>query len=469
MTTTSSSTSGSVLQALGLGSGLDIATLSSTLTDAEMSPANSRISRQQQSVTTQVSAVASLKAALSAFQASLLALTSGSTFSSRSAVSGDTSIVKVSADTTAAVGTYDVKVTQLAKSQQLLSTNFTGGSSTVVGTGDLTLSLGGNSFTVTIDSNNSTLAKIRDAINGSADNTGINATLIYGTNGAQLLLSGNTTGETNTIEVTTSGGDGNLSALTYGTGNTANYSVYQPAQDSIVEIAGVQHQSSSNTVSGAIDGLTLTLVSEAPTTSVSLKISNSNTNIATLVQAFVTSYNTLNTQLSKLAAYDATSGTAAALFGDAMYSNVRRLMDHALRDPVSGIDSVYKSLSSLGVTTDASGNLVTNSSKLNAALDADFKSAAAVFNGDSGIIKRLDAFLDKALGSDGLIAARDATLTSQQKQIDNQKALIAIRTQQVQARYLAKFNAMDSLLAQLHSTSNYLTQTFDALTNNNGK
>ncbi len=46
---------------------------------------------------------------------------------------------------------------------------------------------------------------------------------MQGTDGAYLLLSSTLTGAANTIQVTeTDGGDG-LAALTYGTGNTSNY------------------------------------------------------------------------------------------------------------------------------------------------------------------------------------------------------------------------------------------------------
>lgn len=459
------STSGSVLQALGLGSGLDIESLVTSLTEAEMSAAKNRVEREQESVTAQVSAVASLKSSLAVFQASLLSLTTGADYASRAATSSDTDLLTAEADADAAVGSYRVTVDQLAAGQQLLSEPpFAGGASSVVGTGELTLSLGGESFSITIDNTNSTLAGIRDAINDAADNTGISATLVYGTDGAQLLLSSDKTGAGNEITVATTGGDGGLADLAYSPSNTVNYTEEQAAQDAIVYVAGVEHHSSTNEVTDAIDGITLNLVEAAPSTTVTIKISNDTDNVVALMESFIEAYNTMNEQLASLGSYDQSTDTAGELFGDSLYNNVQRQLSHALRDVVSGVDGIYSSLSSLGVTTDSKGNLVLNESKLRSALSADFEAVTSVLQSSDGLISRLDSFLDEALASDGLIAARDASLDSQQERIDEQTELNALREEKVQARYLAKFNAMDSLLAQLQNTSDYLTQTFDALT-----
>lgn len=463
MTTTS--TSGSVLQALGLGSGLDIDALVTSLTDAEMSAAKNRVEREQESVTAQVSAVASLKSALAVFQASMLALTTGSTYSSRSASSSDTSLLTVSASADAAVGSYSVTVEQLATAQQLLSNAiFADGASTVVGTGELTLSVGGESFSVTIDSSNSTLAGIRDAINDAAGNTGVSATLVYGTGGAQLLLSSDKTGEGNEITVASSGGDGGLAQLEYSASNTVNYTQEQAAQDAIVYVAGVEHHSSDNQISDAIDGLTFNLVDAEPSTTVTVRVSNNTDNVVTLMESFIDAYNTMNEQLAELGKYDKTTDTAGELFGDPLYNNLQRQLSRTLRDPVSGASGIYNSLSSLGVTTDASGNLVLDEDELRSALSDDFESVTSVLQSSTGLISRMDSFLDEALSSDGQIAARDTSLDSQQERIDEQTELNSLREEKVRERYLAKFNAMDSLLAQLQNTSDYLTQTFDALT-----
>lgn len=463
--TNTSSASGGVLTALGLGSGLDIDALVSALTESEMSAANQRVTREQQSVTAQVSALASLKSALSVFQASLLAFTTSANYGTRSVVSSDADLLTAKVDADAVPGSYNVSVEQVATAQQLVSTTFAGGATTNVGYGQLTIDVGGSSINVDIDSTHATLADIRDAINAATGNTKVSASLIYGSNGsARLALSSNVTGASNTITVSTAGGDGGLSALTYSVSDTSHYTEEQEAFDAIVNIAGEPFTSSSNTISNAIDGLTLNLKEAAPGTDVTLKVTNAPNNITTLVKDLVTAYNTMQSSLRKLGAYDASTKTAGALLGDPLYNGVTRQLSRTLMEPVSGIDSIYSSLASLGVTTNATGQLTINDTKLSAALSADFTSVSKVINGDNGLISRLNDMMDEALSSKGAIAARDATLDSRQEAIDDQKTLIELRTEKVQQRYMAKFNAMDTLLARLHNTSDFLSQQFDALT-----
>lgn len=466
MATTSSTTSSTsgLLTALGLGSGLDIDSLVTELTTAEMQPANNRVTRKQESVTVQVSAMATLKSALSTFQSTLDSLASGSGFDAHTATSGNEDLMTATANADAVAGTYRVVVKQLAQAQQLVSNPFTGDDgSAEVGTGTLTVSLGGSSFSVDIDSSNSTLAEIRDAINSASGNPGVSATLIYGTDGAQLVLSSETTGAASTITVAASGGDGGLEQLEYDADTTTNYTEEQEAQDAIITVAGVEHTSSSNSVDDAIDGVTLSLEAADPDTTISLKIGNDKDHVVSMVESFVSAYNTLSAQLASLGSYDADTEEAGALLGDSLLGTIKSQLRHALSDAVSGLTGSHTSLASLGVTTNEDGNLELDSDTLNSVLSSDFSTVTKIFDSSNGMVARLSSFLDSQLASDGGIAVRSDSLDTQQKAIDNEQDSIEQRTEQVRSRYLARFNTMDNLLAQLENTSSYLTQVFDAL------
>jgi flagellar hook-associated protein 2 len=470
MTTTSSTSSSSassgVLSSLGVGSGLDISSLVSQLTTAEMSAANSRVTREQTAVTTQVSALASLKSAISTFQATLDALTTASSgFDARSVATTDSTVVTGTATSKAAVGSYDVKVNQLAKAQQLVSNVFSGGASGVVGTGTLSLSLGSSSFNVTIDSSNNTLTGIRDAINSASGNPGISATLVYGTSGAQLLLTSSQTGASNTISIDETDSGSGLSALVYKTGNTSNYTVKQAAQDSSIEIAGVTHTASSNTVTDAIDGMTLNLKAAQLSTdsAETLTISDDTSHVTSLVQSFVSAYNTMASALSSLGSYDSSTKTAGAMFGDSLLAAIQNQISTTLSSAVTSGSSAYTTLASMGITKALDGTLSVDSTKLSSALSSNFSSVVNTLGGTNGVVTKLNTLLQKQLASGNGIDTRSTSLSEQQTQIDDENTAIQLRTQQVQQRYLAKFNAMDSLLATLQSTSTYLTQQFNAL------
>ncbi len=461
--TSSTGSSGGVLQSLGLGSGLDIDSLVTELTSAEMSAPNARITRAQTAVTTQVSAIASLKSALSTLQSTLTSLTVGSGFTARKVSTADDKVLTATATSSAALGVYNVDVQQLAQSQQLLSNNFTGGSSAVVGTGTLSITSGGKNLSVTVDSTNFTLAGIRDAINSASGNQAVSATLVYGQNGAQLVLTSLASGASSGVTVTASGGDGGLAQLTYGPGNTANYTQQQAAQDSIVLVSGVEHRSATNQVSDAIDGVTLNLVASKPGTLIKITIGNDKDHVVSLVQSFITAYNTMQTSLAKLDSYDSTTKQAAPLFGDAMFSGLKSQIRRALTESVTGISGVFNSLAALGITSGVDGKLGMDSAKLSAALNSDFKAVSNVFSGVNGVVARINKQITSTLLTGGGVSTRSATLTTKQKAIDKEKDLIELRTAKVKERYLVKFNAMDTLLARMQNTSTYLTQQLDSL------
>ncbi len=147
----------------------------------------------------------------------------------------------------AIAGSYDIEVVQLAAPAKLKSAVFTGGPTSVVGTGTLTLSQGGNAFSVNIDSSNNTLAGIRDAINQAPGNTGVHATLLTGVAGSYLVLAGDKTGAANQLKVTQSGGDGGLAPLVYDPPNPTTMTSVD-AQDAIVNVSDIPVHSATNTV-----------------------------------------------------------------------------------------------------------------------------------------------------------------------------------------------------------------------------
>jgi flagellar hook-associated protein 2 len=456
--TTSTSGTG-LIQALGIGSGLDIKSLVSQLVAAERAPVETRLTRQASDVASRVSALGALKGALSSFQSVLKPLQSVDEFAARTATSGDETIFTASAESTAAPGSYAVEVRQLAQPEQLISTAFGAGAAAVVGTGTLTLQLGaGSSLSVTLDSSHNTLADVRDAINAAADNPGLSATLVYGVNGAQLVLTSDDTGANNTIQISAAGGDGGLSQLTYAPGATSNYTEQQAAQDAIVMISGVEHHSASNVVDAAIDGVTLTLNGKNPGSTASLSVASDRNTVLANIRKFVNSYNDMQSQFTALGKYDAATKQGGPMLGDWMLNGVSDAMVRGATDRVASAGSAHASLATIGISTDSDGKLSIDSAKLSAALQASPTAVASLFGASDGIATRLYARIDDLLASDGAIAARTSNLTDAQKRISEDSLKLDDQMAVVERRYMAQFTALDSLMSQLQATSNYLTQ-----------
>ncbi len=451
------------LSSTGVGSGLQVNDLVAQLVAAERAPYDARISRADTKITTEFSALSQLKAAMSSFQSALTTLKDAKSYTLKSVAVGDEDAFAATADGAAAPGTYDVEIQKLALAAQLKSIPFVGGASSAVGTGTLMITMGGTAFSVTLDNAHNTLADVRDAINSASGNPGVRATLVKGSDGTRLVLTGSKTGAANAITVHASGGDGGLAQLEYSPPGTMAMLPINAAQDAVVVLSGIEVHSADNTIEDAIDGVTLTLKKAELGTTVSLKVANDDTGIKGSVSNFVSAYNVLATQIAKLRSYDAETKAAGPMLGDPMLRGIEAQLRRIVSDPVSTATKPYTTLASLGITTTATGTLALDDAKFNAAMAANPAVASSVFGSTDGVAKRLDTFLTSHLATGGDIALRDDGITTRRKDLTKQKESLDARMAVIQARYLKQFNALDTLLTKMQSTSSYLASQLSQL------
>jgi flagellar hook-associated protein 2 len=454
------------LTSSGLGSGLDINSLVSQLVTAEKSTRQAQITRQQTGTVTSISALATLKNAMSTFNSALDPLKTIEAFSARSATSSDQEFFSASATNEAAPGVYDVQVEHLASAHQISSTAFASGQSHVVGTGTLTINVGDESFEIGIDSDHDELAQIRDAINNATDNTDlVTATIVNAADGAHLVLSSGASGADHAISISQAGGDGGLSRLEYNPSLTANFRQLREARDAEAYIAGELHTSDTNTFTDAIDGVTITLIKEDPGEVKTVTIANDTAATVGRVKAFVDGFNQLAKQIGTLRSFDATTKKAGPLLGDAMLRGIESELRNKIANPVAGASDAYQTLASVGITTEKDGTLKLDNAKLTAAMNADFDGVARLFGSTDGIAARLSNALTPRLDSDAELNIRTKRLN--QKSLDLQKEQVALdaRMAKVEARYRAQFNALDGMLAKMQSTSSYLSQQLSQIAN----
>lgn len=440
------------------GLNLDVQSLASQLVAADRAPQDARLTRQEQSLTVQMSGLGSLKGALSAFQDALKSLKTVSAFAVRAAAVSDEEVIGASADSTAAPGSYDVEILDLAKSNQLASGTFSGADA-VVGTGKLTIGVGASSFEITIDSTNNTVAGIRDAINSSADNTGVQATLIREQNGTHLVLTATKTGAANALKVTQSGGDGGLNQLVYDPNGTKNLTVLQPAQDAHITIAGFDHYSDTNTVTDAIDGVTLDLTKKTEVgTPVTLTVTSDDASISKNVQNFVDAFNKLQKTFASLRSYNPESRTTGALFGDALLRQVESQVRLDLSNTVSGVAEGYNSLAAIGIARQTDGTLAVDTKKLNAAISDGNGAVAQLFGSTDGIAARLYNHIDSTLATGAALDYRNTSIQKGLKDVTASRGALDARMQLQLQRYVKQFSALDAMLSQMQQTSSYLAQ-----------
>ena len=475
-----------MLTATGLGSGLDIESLVTQLMAAERAPLEGRLLRQENEVTGLISGMGSFSGLLGTLDTAATTLSTSSTYSTLAVSSDNEAAVAVTPISGGVAADYSVSVSNLAQSQSLVSGSFAS-TDTVVGTGTLTIAVGTPSYSlstpseydsfsqdgtgtdVVITSSNNTLAAVVSAINDSS--AGVNASIVQDGSQYRLMISSSDSGLAKSIRLSVAGdGDSSdtdsagLSALNFNE-TTANLSQSQAAADASFSVNGLSLTSSSNELSQVIPGAKLVLKSltSSPAT---VRLTNDVAAVKGEIESFVNAYNSFVTEASALTAYDPLTGSAGALQGDSLSRSILSNVRSQISSSVSGMSTAYSALAEIGITTAPDGTLTIDSTTLDSALTTNFDDVKALFDGDgtaAGVADAVSSTLDAYLGLSGLIDSRVSGLNEQIASIAIDRLELDRRMALAEARYRQRFNTMDSLLAQITSTGDYLTQQLDSL------
>lgn len=436
----------------GIGSGLDVNSLVSQLVSAERAPTDNRLNSDQSTAKTQISAFGALSSVLAGLRTALDAFKGSGADPARKATVADGAGFTASASTTAVLGSYSVRVEKLASAQKLQSAAVA--SATQVGYGRLSIQVGSDAAVdVDIAQGKGTLADIRDAINAATGSQGVSASIVHGDAGDVLVLNSPRTGASGALTITSSGGDGGLSVLGTSGGTLTQVSA---AADAEVWVDGVKRTSASNHLTDLIDGVTLDLTKAQSGVEFKLGVAGDPASLHGRVDAFVKAYNSaINTLRTQSAAGDK-DNAGGPLSGDA----TPRAIIQSLRVAM-GLD--YADMAALGLKTAVDGTLTLDGGKLDAALAADPGAVRKAFGDGTSYATSLRATLTAFTGDDGVIAARTKALNDSLKRIDDQRTALDRRMAQLDTDYRRQFTALDSMMAQMQSTSSFLTQQLSSL------
>ncbi|HDG1668487.1 flagellar filament capping protein FliD [Kluyvera ascorbata] len=462
------------ISSLGVGSGLNLSDILDSLTAAQKQTLTP-ISKQQSSYTAKLSAYGSLKSGLEAFQTANTALSKADLFTATTTASSTTAF---SATTTgsAIAGKYTISVTQLAQAQTLTTRNTQKDSKAAIATSDSTLTIqqGGDKKPVTIDISaaNSSLTGIRDAINNAK--AGVSASIINVGNGAyRLSITSNDTGSDNAMTLSVSGDSALQSFMGYnGTSTDTSNGMEQSvnAQNAELTVNNVPIENSSNTISDALEDITLNL-NDVTTGNQTLTITQDTTKAQSAISAWVTAYNALIDTFSSLTKYtavdagtDSQDANNGALLGDTTLRTIQTQLKSMLSNSLS--TSSYKTLAQIGITTDPSdGKLELDNDKLTAALKKDSSGVGALLVGDgkkTGITTTIGTNLTSWLSTTGIIKAATDGVSKTLNKLTKDYNAASDRIDAQVARYKDQFTQLDVLMSSLNSTSSYLTQQFES-------
>lgn len=459
------------LTANGVGSGLDINSLVNQLMAVEARPAT-QLNNREASFQARLSAFGQLKSVLSPMQTALSSLKNASNFQTMRASVGDSTLASAMASTTAVKGSYTLEVQQIAQGQRVISNAATAPS---VAAGTLTFNFGSyatdntdpsnpvtsftqtSSRTVTLEPGKDTLTDLRDAINDAK--IGVRAQIVNNGTVDQLIIAGDTEGKGGGFQIT--GSDG-LTGFSYdaSTGATSTLSELEKAQDATIKLNGVTLNRSTNSITDAVDGVTLNLLKGDPGKTTTLTVSPDRSQVKSAIESLVKAYNEFNTTARGLTSYNPENRTAAILTGDATARSIQSQIRNALGAPFGGSGGV-STLSDLGITFNRDGSLSLVSSKLDAALNDPDKNVGAFFtgaDGKGGLANSLNARLDGILKSGGVLDSRTDGINRSIKDIDVQRERLGIRLEMTEKRFRAQFSALDAAVGSMAQTSTYLSQ-----------
>ena len=449
-----------LFSSLGVGSGLPLGTLLTQLQTSEEASLQP-IQSQESTVSATLSAYGQIQSAVTALQTAAQTLTTTGIFNAlQTSVTG--SAFTASAGTGAVAGQYSVTVDQLAKSQTLYTSGQSSATAANGTGGTVTLTLGdGSTHTLDLTGKDTSLNGLVSAINADSS-LGVSATLINDGSATpyHLLLIANKTGDQGAVK-SISSNNGAVQSLLGFTQGSASAVTEAPAANAQLHIDGIAVTSQSNTVQNAVSGVTLTLnaVDTSPTT---LSITQDNTKVTNAVQGFVAAYNTLQSTIQSLTAYDTTSNSGSVLTGDSLALQVQSQTQSALDTflPSGTINSLFE----LGVSSDpTSGKLSLDTTALSQALTKDPTGVQNVLGGTGGVGNAVQTLTTNMLETGGLFSNADDSLNQTLKDLQSQYTETSNRISADIANYRQQFTALDSMVAQMNSLSTYLTQQLSGI------
>lgn len=477
------SATNSLLTSLGTGSGVDTSSLVTSLVDAQFAAKKSALSSKLDTISSQISAVATLKSNITDFTKALENLVKSGTLASQPVVS-NTGILSATALTGAKLSGLNstITVTQLATAQTAVSAKVPTPKTTTFGEGILTLKIGtvttdadgkpilqgtdadkdgeDDTFSIKIDSSNNTLSGIAAAIN--AAKSGVTASIVNDADGGAYLSLKGATGAAQAFSLSadsTSLASFAVDPLSSGSA----MKVSSQSQNAKLNMDGVDVERASNEVSDLIAGAKLNLTAVGTTT---LTSSRPTTAITNAVNDFVDTYNGIVATIK-----EQTDPITGVLRADPAAKNLLRALQGLTSKVLNGnaAAGVPNTLAGIGIRTTRQGMLEVDDAALTAAMTTNADAVEAMFSyGTSdGIYSAMQSLQLSATSSiyglgastSNYLKTRSDTTEKQDKLTDQAASMTARLTQQ--------FSSMNAKVSAYKSTQSFMQQQIDQWSKSN--
>lgn len=470
------------------GQGIDVNSLVQQII-SEQSGELSVWQEQQTTLATQEGLLEGQENNLTNLQTAIAALADPTgALTAQAASSSNTGVLTATAQSTAVTATHQIVVSNLATTGTLYTDPIAAGANTSFlasgqTAGDIQLQVGGSSgkthdLAITQGTNgnpgNNTLTTLASYINSqsAANSWGVTASVVSDTSGSRLALFSQSSGSAGALSIVNNNN------------TTLNFDKPVGGTNASLTVDGVPFSSSSNTVTGAIQGVTLSLLAQSTSSDpVQLTVAPDTNQITNAVNNFVSAYNTVVSTINTQYVVDPTGATPAPPLESDL--SLRSLQSSMLTDasyavsvsgwPNSNGDaSETVNLASMGINMNNDGTLTVGSNAAGqtfadflaanpAAVQNFFQNASATgfanhFNTDLTNLTdatqgplNVDLAQDQAEGQD-----LTTTITNFQTQLTTQTAALTSQYDSVNASlqaYPLLLQEMTETLATLGSTT----------------
>ena len=330
--------------------------------------------------------------------------------------------------------------------------------------------------TQTVVGENNTLEQLKNAINYNPENKKLvvasiiqtDSTTTPGTLVSKLVLTALSSGLDKGFTIDASLGDARLALDPIKAPSnfitTTTVSNFDTTEAANASDGGQSVTRSSNTISDAIPGVTLNLLTTGTS---NIDVSADSSNVSKKISTLADAYNKLNDTLKQLTNYVGPGDSAnGPLLGDSTVQAVIAQVKAIINGNVSSATGNYKSLNELGFSFDKTGVMSIDTSKLQSALSSDLTSVGNIFSSTNGIATQLNSKLTQYLDAKGAISTAQDTLNKTLTDLTKQKADVQKRLDATQKTLQAQFIAMDQAVAQFKNTGTFLTQSLSKSNSN---
>lgn len=462
----------------GLATGIDTSSLISKLMQVARQPETLLLS-QQKVMQNKVTEFSNIENALSNLQTVVQGFNTPATFNSLLATPASTSVLTATASGSATAGIHTIQVISLAANQRQVTNGVASNTSKIFNSGSFTITGGATPVTINIAEGQNSLSGIVSAINASSAN--VNASIINDGTNYRMVVTGkdtnNYTFNFTGLSTPPAGGTGSLVP-------TFDATAYVAGAAAQLKVDGVTMTKTSNTVTDAIQGVTLNLLSAATTT---LSVTNDTSSVTAKINSFITAYNGAMTLISSESFYNASTKTAGPLSGDPTVQTLKSQLQSLLTTIVPGSSSV-RSLADLGVRTNRqNGTLTLDATKLSTALSNNYNDVVNLFahNGDSivtlpqgqyGLAQQFKMTVASMVNpyiaggsNNGSIEIAKLGLNKNISDINDHIGQMEKLYAQMQANLQKQFNALELLTSKLQTQGNTLLSYLGSISSSSSK